>query len=99
MTNEEAIEILSGDRNNISVGAWKIAVVMAIESIENQPKYEWALEMAVRDSDKSGTDIWCHDCPYDDDSRLEHCWECGMKYYRRKAGIDDGIRTVLCKIV
>ena len=89
MTNEEAIEILSGDINNISVGAWKIAVMMAIESIENQPKYEWALEMAVHDSDKSGTDIWCHDCPYEDDVKLEHCWECGMKYYRRKAGIDE----------
>lgn len=89
MTNEEAIEILSGDRNNISVGAWKIAVMMAIESIENQPKYEWALEMAVHDSDKSGTDIWCHDCTYEDDVKLEHCWECGMKYYRRKAGIDE----------
>ena len=89
MTNEEAIEILSGDRNNISVGAWKIAVMMAIESIENQPKYEWALEMAVHDSDKSGTDIWCHDCPYDDDIRLEHCWECGVEHYKRKAGIDN----------
>lgn len=88
MTNEEAIEILSSDRNDISVGAWKIAVMMAIESIENQPKYEWALELAVRDSDKSGTDVWCHDCPYGDDERLNHCWECGVEYYKRKAGID-----------
>ena len=55
---------------------------------ETCDKLEKALEMAVRDSDKSGTDIWCHDCPYDeDDVRLEHCWECGVEYYKRKAGI------------
>ena len=51
-------------------------------------KLEKALELAVRDSDKTGTDVWCHDCPYDDDVRLEHCWECGVEYYKRKAGID-----------
>ena len=55
---------------------------------ETCDKLEKALEMAVRDSDKYGTDIWCHDCPYDDDVKLEHCWECGVKYYKRKAGID-----------
>ena len=55
---------------------------------ETCDKLEKALEMAVRDSDKSGTDIWCHDCPYGDDERLNHCWECGIKYYKRKAGID-----------
>ena len=55
---------------------------------ETCDKLENALEMAVRDSDKSGTDIWCHDCPYDDDVKLEHCWECGVEYYKRKAGID-----------
>jgi len=88
MTNEEAIEILSGDIKTISVGAWKIAVMMAIESIENQPKYEWALEMAVHDSDKSGTDIWCHDCPYGDNERLDNCSDCGVDYYKRLAGIE-----------
>ena len=55
---------------------------------ETCDKLEKALEMAVRDSDKSGTDIWCHDCPYGDDERLNHCWECGVEYYKRKAGID-----------
>ena len=55
---------------------------------ETCDKLEKALEMAVRDSDKSGTDIWCHDCPYGDDEGLNHCWECGIKYYKRKAGID-----------
>lgn len=55
---------------------------------ETCDKLEKALEMAVRDSDKSGTDIWCHDCPYGDDERLNHCWECGIKYYKRRAGID-----------
>ena len=54
---------------------------------ETCDKLERALEMAVRDSDKIGTDIWCHDCPYEDDVRLEHCWECGVEYYKRKAGI------------
>ena len=56
--------------------------------IKKNNELEKALEMAVRDSDKSGTDIWCHDCPYGDDERLNHCWECGIKYYKRKAGID-----------
>ena len=51
-------------------------------------KLDRALHMAVRDSDKSGTDIWCHDCPYEDDVRLEHCWERGVKYYKCKEGID-----------
>ena len=51
-------------------------------------KLEKALELAVRDSDKTGTDVWCHDCPYGDDERLNHCWECGVEYYKRKAGID-----------
>lgn len=55
---------------------------------ETCDKLEKALEMAVHDSDKQGTDIWCHDCPYGDDERLNHCWECGIKYYKRKAGID-----------
>ena len=55
---------------------------------ETCDKLENALEMAVRDSDKIGTDVWCHDCPYDDDVRLEHCWECGVKYYKRQVGIE-----------
>ena len=55
---------------------------------ETCDKLEKALEMAVHDSDKQGTDIWCHDCPYGDDERLNHCWECGIKYYKRRAGID-----------
>lgn len=55
---------------------------------ETCDKLENALEMAVRDSDKQGTDIWCHDCPYGDDERLNYCWECGVKYYKRLAGIE-----------
>ena len=55
---------------------------------ETCDKLEKALELAVHDSDKQGTDIWCHDCPYEDDVKLEHCWECGVKYYKREAGID-----------
>ena len=51
-------------------------------------KLDRALHTAVRDSDKTGTDVWCHDCPYDDDVKLEHCRECGVKYYKRKAGIE-----------
>ena len=56
---------------------------------ETCDKLEKALEMAVHDSDKSGTDIWCHDCPYGDDERLDHCCDCGVEYYKRKAGIDN----------
>ena len=55
---------------------------------ETCDKLENALEMAVHDSDKSGTDIWCHDCQYGDDERLDHCCDCGVDYYKRKAGID-----------
>ena len=55
---------------------------------ETCDKLENALEMAVRDSDKSGTDIWCHDCPYGDNERLDNCWECGVAYYKRLAGIE-----------
>ena len=55
---------------------------------ETCDKLDRALHMAVRDSDKSGTDIWCEDCGYEEDERLNKCWECGMKYYRRKAGIE-----------
>ena len=56
---------------------------------ETCDKLEWALEMAVHDSDKSGTDIWCHDCPYGDDERLDHCCDCGVEYYKREAGINE----------
>ena len=55
---------------------------------ETCDKLEKALELAVHDSDKQGTDIWCHDCPYGDNERLDHCWECGVAYYKREAGID-----------
>ena len=51
-------------------------------------KLENALEMAVHDSDKQGTDIWCHDCPYGDNERLDNCSDCGVDYYKREAGID-----------
>ena len=54
---------------------------------ETCDKLENALEMAVRDSDKSGTDIWCHDCPYGDNERLDNCSDCGVDYYKRKAGM------------
>ena len=79
MTNEEAIEILT------AAGKRRAKLDGIAETCD---KLEKALEMAVRDSDKSGTDIWCHDCPYGDDERLNHCWECGVEYYKRKAGID-----------
>ena len=92
MTNEEAAKIIDPLIPDDSWHEWHDvadAFNLAIKALQNQPKYEEALEMAVRNSDKSGTDIWCHDCPYEDDVKLEHCWECGMKYYRRKAGIDE----------
>ena len=55
---------------------------------ETCDKLEEALAMAVRDSDKSGTDIWCHDCPYGDNERLDNCSDCGVDYYKRLAGIE-----------
>ena len=54
---------------------------------ETCDKLDRALHMAVRDSDKTGTDVWCHDCPYGDDERLDHCSDCGVDYYKRKAGM------------
>ena len=50
-------------------------------------KLDRALHMAVRDSDKTGTDVWCHDCPYGDNERLDNCSDCGVDYYKRKAGM------------
>ncbi len=55
---------------------------------ETCDKLEKALELAVHDSDKQGTDIWCHDCPYGDNERLDHCSDCGVDYYKRLAGIE-----------
>lgn len=94
MTIEEAKEILFDLSWSDDIDGWVLtdrehkAICLASEALDNQPKYEEALEMAVRDSDETGTDVWCHDCPYDDDSKLEHCWECGAEYYKRKAGIE-----------
>ena len=102
MTNEEVIEELKridtdllktadcGNKTSdrMAAGRGRKAVGLAIEAVENQERYRNALEMAVHDSDKQGTDIWCHDCPYGDDERLNHCWECGVEYYKRRAGID-----------
>ena len=94
MTNEEAKKILFVLSWSDDIDGWVLtsreheAICMAAEALEEKPKYEEALEMAVRDSDKSGTDIWCEDCGYEEDERLNKCWECGMKYYRRKAGIE-----------
>ena len=91
MTNEEAILIIDSLPAKSDVYNWRDvadAFGTAIKALQNAKKYEKALELAVRDSDKSGTDIWCHDCPYGDNERLDHCWECGMKYYKRKAGIE-----------
>ena len=93
MTIEEAIKHCEEKANGCSECASDHAQLAGwlkelVKLREEQGKYENALELTVRDSDKSGTDVWCHDCPYDDDSKLEHCWECGVEYYKRKAGIE-----------
>ena len=66
------------------------ALEEAIKSLEDQPKYEKALELSVRDGDKCGVDIYCDQwpCVYDDSERLEHCCECGIKYYKQQAGLE-----------
>lgn len=93
MTNEEAIKILLDLSLEDDIDGWVLtsrehkAICMAAEALEEKQKYEEALEMAVRDSDKSGTDIWCEDCGYEEDERLNKCWECGVEYYKRKVGI------------
>jgi uncharacterized paraquat-inducible protein A len=91
MTIEEAVKIIESVGPDSSVYGWRKvadAFNLAIKALENQPKYENALELAVRDSDKSGTDVWCEDCGYEEYERLNKCWECGMKYYKRKAGLE-----------
>ena len=91
MTNKEAAKIIESVGPDSSVYGWRKvadAFNLAIKALENQSKYENALELAVRDSDKSGTDVWCEDCGYVEDERLNRCWECGMKYYKRKAGLE-----------
>ncbi|MGL6017023.1 MAG: hypothetical protein ACRCZU_13270 [Selenomonadaceae bacterium] len=66
------------------------ALEEAIKALENQPKYEKALELSVRDGDKCGVDIYCDQwpCAYDDSECLEHCCECGIKYYKQQAGLE-----------
>ena len=97
MKNEEAIEALIIMRDNCVSkheysdpmrGIKFHALETAIKALENQSKYENALELAVRNSDKSSTDVWCEDCGYEEDERLNKCWECGMKYYKRKVGLE-----------
>ena len=91
MTNEEAAKIIEPLIPDASWHEWRDvadAFNLAIKALENQSKYEKALEAAVRDSDKSGTDVWCEDCGYEEDERLNKCWECGMKYYKRKVGLE-----------
>ena len=91
MTNEEAILIIDSLPAKSDVYNWRDvadAFGTAIKALQNAKKYEKALELAVRDSDKTGTDVWCHDCPYGDNERLDNCSDCGVKYYKRRAGID-----------
>lgn len=98
MTKEEVIYQLESLKSNSqsfitedSPDVWEKdvkAIDITINSLNDYDKLEKALEMAVRDSDKSGIE-WCHECPYDDyDVNLEHCWECGVEYYKRLAGIE-----------
>ena len=90
MTNEEAILIIDSLPAKSDVYNWRDvadAFGTAIKALQNAKKYEKALELAVHDSDKQGTDIWCHDCPYGDNERLDNCIDCGVDYYKRKAGM------------
>ena len=90
MTNEQAIDIIEKMCFKVAVNSpAQDALTMADMALQNQEKYENALELAVRDSDKSGTDVWCEDCGYEEDERLNKCWECGMKYYKHKVGLED----------
>ena len=95
MTNEEAIEKLK-ELKTVAPNenyTFDCARKLAIKALKNQPKYERALDMAVKDGNKVGVDIYCapaaYDCPYSEDGRLSHCCECGMAYYKHKAGIED----------
>ena len=91
MTNEEAILIIDSLPAKSDVYNWRDvadAFGTAIKALQNAKKYEKALELAVHDSDKQGTDIWCHDCPYGDNERLDNCSDCGVDYYKRLAGIE-----------
>jgi len=95
MTNEEAIEKLE-ELKTVAPNenyAFDCARQLAIKALKNQPKYERALDMAVKDGNKVGVDIYCaptaDGCPYSEEGRLSHCCECGMAYYKHKAGIED----------
>ena len=90
MTNEEAIEILSGDRNDISVGAWKIAVMMAIKTLENQNKYEKALNMMACQIVDFSKEKDCEGCPLKGsgiDRWGSSCKQKIVEYYKSEAGM------------
>ena len=92
MTNEEAIEILEFiDQQGHK--EFSSACQIAIKALKNQPKYERALDMAVKDGNKVGVDIYCaptaDGCPYSEEGRLSHCCECGTAYYKHKTGIEE----------
>ena len=95
MTNEEAIEKLEELKTVASNENYTFdcARQIAIKALKNQPKYERALDMAVKDGNKVGVDIYCSpaadDCPYREEGRLSPCCECGTAYYKHKTGIED----------
>lgn len=90
MKNEEAILIIDSLPAKSDVYNWRDvadAFGTAIKALQNAKKYEKALELSCRDSAKAGLNKLCNDCQYGYDERLYHCWECGVDYYKRKAGM------------
>ena len=81
MTNEKAIEILKKLPNICGQGT---AVQMAIKYLENQAKYEKALQLACASIVE--IDDCCDEkkCIRDDGD----CQACLCEYYKRKAGIE-----------
>lgn len=72
-----------------------------IELRENQDKYERALAMAMHDTRTAIQQAndnqlplnidskWCNDhCKYGGKDKEVSCEDCGVKYYKRKAGIE-----------
>ena len=87
MKNEEAIEILDATGEGRSEKDWFAAIDRGIAALENQAKYEKALELACN---KICEHEECFDVENsDDDCETSDCVNCWVDYYKGKAGIED----------
>ena len=86
MTNEEAVKIIESLGPDDSVHGWRNtadAFNLAIKALENQAKYEKALERAVHDYV-----IILKKIDAGNEMTVESLTADGVKYYKHKAGLE-----------